>query len=128
MTKIILLIEDDRFLRELMKQKLIRVGYNVLTAEDGEKGVEMIEKEKYDIVLLDLILPGIDGFEVLKKMKANPKISSIPVIILSNLGQNEDVEKGMKLGATDFLIKAHFTPQEIVDKIRTLLHQNEDEG
>ena len=119
----ILLVEDDKFLRDLMKQKLIKVGYNVLVAVDGEEGLKMAESEKYDIVLLDLILPGINGFEVLRGIKSNPKISSIPVIVLSNLGQKEDVERAMKLGAVDFMIKAHFTPQEIVDKIKSVIHQ-----
>lgn len=72
-------------------------------------------------MLLDLILPGIDGFEVLSKMKEDSSLGSIPVIILSNLGQKEDVEKGLKLGAVDYLIKAHFTPGEIIEKIKVVL-------
>ena len=121
MAKKILIVEDDKFLRDLISQKLTKEGYEVDEAIDGEEGVKMIKEVKPDLVLLDLILPGIDGFEVLVKMKENSSISSTPVIILSNLGQKEDVEKGLKLGAVDYLIKAHFTPGEIIDKIRAVL-------
>lgn len=121
MAKKILVIEDDKFLRELISQKLLREGYDIVEAVDGEKGIEGANKEKPDLVLLDLILPGIDGFEVLAKLKADPKLSNIPVIILSNLGQKTDIEKGIEMGAVDYLIKAHFTPGEIVEKIASVL-------
>jgi len=121
MAKKILVVEDDKFLRDLISQKLTKEGYEVDEAIDGEEGVKMLKEIKPDLVLLDLILPGIDGFEVLVKMKEDSSISSTPVIILSNLGQKEDVEKGLKLGAVDYLIKAHFTPGEIIDKIRAVL-------
>ena len=117
----IVVIEDDKFLRELMLQKLIKDGFNVQGAVDGEEGIKMVKELKPSIVLLDLILPGIDGFEVLSKIKGDPITASIPVIILSNLGQKEDVERGLKLGAVDYLIKAHFTPGEIVEKIKNIL-------
>ncbi len=117
----ILIIEDDKFLRELIVQKLIKEGYDIAEAIDGEEGIKKVKSEQPDLVLLDLILPGIDGFEVLSKMKEDSGLVSIPVIILSNLGQKEDVEKGLKLGAIDYLIKAHFTPGEIIEKIRAVL-------
>jgi DNA-binding response OmpR family regulator len=120
MTKI-LIVEDDRFLRELIARKLKNEGYEVLEAVDGEEGLKRIKEEKPDLVLLDLILPGIDGFEVLAKAKEDPDTAQIPVIILSNLGQREEIEKGMKLGAIDYLIKAHFTPGEIIEKIKNIL-------
>ncbi len=121
MNKKILVIEDDKFLRELIAQKLLKEGYNISEAIDGEEGIKKVKEEKPDLVLLDLILPGIDGFEVLSQMRADSSLTSIPVIILSNLGQKEDVEKGLKLGAADYLIKAHFTPGEIIDKIKIVL-------
>jgi len=121
MAKKILIIEDDKFLRELILRKLLKAGYKVSYAIDGEEGLKKIKEEKPDLVLLDLILPGTDGFEVLEKTKSDIEISSISVIILSNLGQKEDIERGLKLGAIDFLVKAHFTPQEIVDKIEKIL-------
>jgi len=121
MPKTILIVEDDKFLRELIAQKLTKEGYPLSEAIDGEEGIKKIKEEKPSLVLLDLILPGIDGFEVLSQMKEDPSVSSIPVIILSNLGQKEDVEKGLKLGVVDYLIKAHFTPGEIIEKIKAVL-------
>ncbi len=121
MAKNILIVEDDKFLRELIVRKLAQEDFKVSEAIDGEEGIKKIKEEKPDLVLLDLILPGIDGFEVLARMKEEPSLSSIPVIILSNLGQKDDVEKGLKMGAADYLIKAHFTPGEIIEKIKTAL-------
>lgn len=121
MAKKILIIEDDRFLRELIVKKLVNEGYDTLEAIDGEQGLQKIKEEKPDLVLLDLILPGIDGFEVLAQKKDDASISGIPVVILSNLGQKEDIERGLNLGAIDYLIKAHFTPAEIIEKVRNIL-------
>jgi len=121
MSKKILIIEDDKFLRELIVKKLVKEGYEISEAVDGEEGVKKVKEEKPDLVLLDLILPGIDGFEVLSRTKEDPALSQIPVIILSNIGQKEDVERGLGLGAIDYLIKAHFTPGEIIEKIRAIL-------
>ena len=121
MAKKILIVEDDKFLRDLISQKLLKEGYDIAEAVDGEKGIEGVKKEKPDLVLLDLILPGVDGFEVLSQIKADPILAQIPVIILSNLGQKEDVERGLKLGAVDYLIKAHFTPEEIIQKVKAVL-------
>ena len=121
--KKILIIEDDKFLRELISQKILKEGYEIVEAVDGEKGLESVKSEKPDLVLLDLILPGIDGFEVLDRIKSDPEVSEIPVIILSNLGQKDDIEKGLKMGAIDFLIKAHFTPAEIIGKIKDIMKE-----
>jgi len=121
MAKTILIIEDDKFLRELIARKLHGEDFEVSEAVDGEEGIKKIKEGKPDLILLDLILPGIDGFEVLSRMKKESTLASIPVIILSNLGQKDDVEKGLKMGAVDYLIKAHFTPGEIIDKIKAAL-------
>ena len=120
----ILIVEDDKFLRELIARKLTQENFEVIEAIDGEEGLKRIREDKPDLILLDLILPGVDGFEVLSKLKEDPTLASIPVIILSNLGQREDIEKGLKLGAIDYLVKAHFTPNEIVDKVKAGLSQN----
>lgn len=117
----ILIVEDDRFLSELITQKVGVEGYEVSLAMDGERAVEMAKAEQPNLILLDLILPTIDGFEVLKRLKEAPETKNIPVIILSNLGQKEDVDKGMQLGAIDFMIKANFTPGEIISKIKTIV-------
>ena len=121
MAKKILIIEDDKFLRELIVRKLAAENYEVNEAIEGDEGLKKIEEQKPDLVLLDLILPGIDGFEVLSRMKKNPDLAKIPVIILSNLGQKEEIERGLNLGANDYLIKAHFTPKEIIGKIKETL-------
>jgi DNA-binding response OmpR family regulator len=121
MAKKILIVEDDRFLRELMSKKLSQENFVVVEAVDGTEGLQKAKEEKPDLILLDLILPGMDGFEVLTRLKQEPNLSSIPVLILSNLGQKEEVERGLKLGAVDYLIKAHFTPSEIIEKVRGIL-------
>lgn len=118
MKKNILIIEDDAFLRDLINKKLSSAEFTTTEAIDGETGIKKAKEEKPDLILLDLLLPGMDGFEILSKLKTDSSTSSIPVIILSNLGQKEEVEKGMELGASDYLIKAQFTPEEIVIKIR----------
>ncbi len=117
----ILIIEDDKFLRELITRKLTSENFDIVEAVDGESGLKTLKEQKPDLVLLDLILPGIDGFEVLTKAKDDAMLALIPVIILSNLGQREDVERGLKLGAVDYLVKAHFTPNEIVEKVKQAL-------
>ena len=118
----ILIIEDDKFLRELMVRKFdTEKDFEINTAVDGESGLRAMKKEKPDLVLLDLILPGIGGFDILSKMKEDVILSGIPVIILSNLGRQDDVEKGLSLGAVDYMVKAHFTPNEIVAKVRQVL-------
>ena len=117
----ILVVEDDKFLRELISRKLSGEGFEVSEAIDGEEGIKKIKEEKPALVLLDLILPGVDGFEVLSKIREDPNMAQTPVIVLSNLGQREEIEKGLKLGAIDYLIKAHFTPGKIVEKIKNAL-------
>ena len=117
----ILIIEDDKFLRQLIVQKLVKEDYDVMEAIDGEDGLKKAKEGSPDLILLDLILPGIDGFEVLNQMKQENLLEKIPVIILSNLGQKEDVERGLNLGAVDYLIKAHFTPGEIIEKVKKAL-------
>ncbi len=121
MVKKILIVEDDKFLRELIARKLTDEGLEIVEAVDGEDGIKKIKETKPDLVLLDLILPSIDGFEVLSRVKGDASLASIPIIILSNLGQKEEVEKGLDLGAADYLIKAHFTPGEIIEKIKNIL-------
>lgn len=117
----ILIVEDDKFLRELIVRKLETEGFESLAAVDGQEGLNMVETQKPDLVILDLILPGLDGFEVLRRIKEDLGFVNLPVVILSNLGQREDVERGLNLGANDFLIKAHFTLGEVIDKVKSHL-------
>jgi DNA-binding response OmpR family regulator len=118
---VILIVEDDKFLRELLVRKLENEGFKIVRAIDGEEALKKIKEELPQLILLDLVLPGIDGFEVLRRIKGDPATSKVPVIILSNLGQREEVEKGIQLGANDYLVKAHFTPEEIVKKVKGVL-------
>jgi len=119
----VLIVEDDQFLRDLLTTKLEKENFDVSSAIDGPGGMEKISKEYPDVVLLDIILPGIDGFEILKRVRTNSimKVATIPIILLSNLGQEADVEKGRALGADDYLIKSNFTIDEIIEKIRKVL-------
>lgn len=119
--KTILIVEDDRFLHSLIGDKLSKAGAKTLSAFDGEDGLAKAKESKPDIVLLDILLPGIDGFEVLKQLKADPALKNVPVIILSNLGQEEDIKKGTEFGAEEFLIKANFTLEDILKKINSVL-------
>lgn len=124
----ILLVEDDQFLAEIYTKKLGDEGFQVSAAGDGEEGLKMMKRKKPDLVLLDILLPKKDGFAVLAEMKKDPELKTIPVIMLTNLGQRDDVEKGLELGANDYLIKAHFSPQETVERIRKVLAGAKEEG
>lgn len=117
----VLLIEDDTFLVDIYRTKFEMEGFKVSVAENGEQGLEDVKKKKPDIILLDILLPKLDGFAVLEKIKKDKEISKIPVILLTNLGQRDDVEKGLQLGASDYLIKAHFKPSETVDKVKEVM-------
>lgn len=117
----ILLIEDDAFLSSMYTTKFELENFEVVCAEDGEKGVKCALEVNPRIILLDIILPNMNGFEVLQKIKENSSTKEIPVILLTNLSQKSDIDKGMSLGAVDFLIKAHFTPSEVVDKVKKVL-------
>ena len=121
--KRILLVEDDEFLAELYATKLNLEGYQVELAGDGEKGLRLAKSGKPELILLDIILPKKDGFEVLKELKADPVTKPIPIILLTNLSQRDEVKKGLDLGASDYLIKAHFMPSEVVKKISQLLNE-----
>lgn len=121
MSKKILIIEDDEFFRELISKKLSEANFEFDMAPNGEDGLEKAKTEKPGLIFLDILLPNMDGFEVLAKIKQDKEISSIPVVILSNLGQKEDIDKAMTLGAKDYLIKAQIDVDEIVDKIKKYL-------
>ena len=117
----VLLVEDDTFLANIYKTKFEMEGFRVSVSVDGEAGLADAKKKKPNIILLDILLPKMDGFVVLSKLKEDPATKKIPVILLTNLGQKDDVEKGLELGAVDYLIKAHFKPSETVDKVRSAL-------
>ena len=118
----ILLVEDDSFLASVYATKFELEGFTVFHAADGEAGVAMAAKADPDIILLDILMPKMDGFEALRRIKMDPKLVHIPVVMLTNLGQKEDVERCLKDGAVDYLIKAHFVPGEAVKKVRKILN------
>ena len=120
----ILLIEDDPFLLSMYATKFESENFEVITAEDGEKGLEIANNIIPDIILLDILLPKINGFEVLKELKRDKKTNKIPVILLTNLSQRDEIEQGLSNGAADYLIKAHFIPSEVVEKIKKVLNLN----
>lgn len=119
--KSILLVEDDPFIVDIYSTKLKQAGFNVDTAQDGKTAIEKLEEKKPDLVVLDIVLPQVDGWEVLRTIKNNPDLKSLKVIVFSNLGQQEEIEKGIKLGSVKYLIKAHYTPSQVVDQIKELL-------
>jgi DNA-binding response OmpR family regulator len=119
----ILLVEDDSFLLGMYATKFEMEDFKVVMAEDGEKAVRLAAKEMPDIILLDIILPKVNGFEVLRQIKDNRMTAAIPVILLTNLSQKDEIEQGLKMGAEDYLIKAHFMPSEVVDKIKKVLNK-----
>jgi CheY-like chemotaxis protein len=120
---LILIVEDDKFLRDIIVTKFKQAGFHAEEAHDGKQALEKLAVTNPKVILLDLLLPEFDGFEVLKAMKERPETEKIPVIVLSNLGQEGDIEKAKKLGARDFLIKAYVTPTEIVDRVKKILRE-----
>jgi len=117
----VLFIEDEESLQKSMGRALEFEGYELITAIDGETGIMLAKKEKPDLILLDLVLPKKDGFEVLKEIKNDDEIKKTPVIILSNLEGLGDVDKAIELGATNYLVKANYDLQELIDKIGSII-------
>ncbi|MFA5050568.1 MAG: response regulator [Patescibacteria group bacterium] len=115
--KKILIAEDEPDMRGILASMIESAGYNVVQAEDGERALNLAIKEKPDLILLDLSMPKLNGFEVLEKLRYDPVGSTIPVVILSNLGQDKEVAKGKALGAVDYLIKSNVHLTDILDKI-----------
>ncbi len=118
---IILIVEDETFLANLLLLRFKKEGFNVVQAFNGVEALDKLEVQHPDIVILDLILPQKNGFEVLESISQNPQLTDIPVIIVSNLGQDSDVERGKLLGAIDYYVKARLSIDELVGKVRGLL-------
>jgi DNA-binding response OmpR family regulator len=113
----VLVIEDEKFLCELIEKKLELAGITAVGSLTGEDGLVEIEKEKPDIILLDLLLPGMDGFEVLYKLKNNVTLKHVPVLVVSNLGEGKEIEKALQMGADEYFVKTNHSLDEIVDKV-----------
>lgn len=120
MTKI-LLVEDDSFVIDIYHTKLSQEGYEVIEARNGVEAMKKLSEVKPDLILLDIIMPYMDGIEALRKIKKDENLKKIPVILLTNLSQKEEISEGLGLGASDYLIKSHFTPSEVLEKIKICL-------
>lgn len=120
--KRILIVEDDVFIRDIYQVKFSQEGFDVVTAEDGVKALAILEKIVPDVILLDIIMPYMNGMEVLRNIKSNELLKKIPVIMLTNISEKEKVTEGTELGINDYIIKSHFTPSEVVHKVNALLN------
>jgi two-component system alkaline phosphatase synthesis response regulator PhoP len=119
--KTILIAEDDRFLAKAYEAKLESSGFIVELARDGEETLKKMKEGKPDIILLDLVMPNKNGFEVLEDVQKDPSLKKIPIIIVSNLGQEADVKRGMELGAAGYLVKAEYSLQQVADLVSSKL-------
>lgn len=117
MAKKILLIEDEQLMIDLLERKLIQEGYEVAVAKNGVEGLEKMKEEKPDLVLLDIVMPKMGGFEVMEEMNKDAGLKQIPAIVISNSGQPVELDRAKRLGAKDWLIKTEFDPQEVIDKV-----------
>ncbi len=117
----VLIVEDEQMLAEMYSTKFAMEGFEVAKALDGAAGLEQARAVNPDIILLDIIMPKLDGFAALKELKADANLKRTPVILLTNLGQEDDIRKGKQLGADDYFVKANHSPQEIVEKVRAVL-------
>lgn len=120
--KKILIVEDDSILQKALQEFLSEEGFEISSALDGEQGARMAVEKNPDLILLDIILPKKDGYEVLRELKSNENTKKIPVILLTNLGSLNDVEKALELGATTYLIKADYKLEDVVKKIKETLN------
>ncbi len=125
--KKIIIVEDEEILRNLLHKKLGNEGYDVDVAENGEEGLSKIKENKPDLILLDIIMPKMGGFEMLEEMQKEEELSKIPVIVVSNSGQPVEIDRAQKLGAKDWLVKTEFDPQEVIDKVVTQIGKGEKE-
>ena len=116
------MIEDEEMLANMYQVKFENEGFDLIKALDGEQGLTLAKQEKPVFILLDVIMPKMDGFTVLKKLKTDPETKDIPVLLLTNLGQDEDVKKGKELGSVGYLVKANITPSEVVAKVKSLMN------
>ncbi len=119
--KKVLIVEDEKMLSEMYMTKFNMDGFEVVQAFDGKEGLDKAKTENPDIILLDIIMPKLDGFIVLRELKLDDSLKKIPVLLLTNLGQEDDIKKGKKLGAEDYFVKANHSPAEIVEKVKKLL-------
>ncbi len=119
--KTIMVIEDDRFLSSLIKARLEKDGFVALQAFDGDEALKLLKQEKPDLIVLDLIMPKVSGFEVLEAVSLDPQLNKIPVVILSNLAQDSDIEKAKSLGAKEYFVKVRVSIDDLINKVRSIV-------
>jgi len=124
----ILIIEDDFFIRELYERQFTKEGYLILSSEDGPSGLLAASQEKPDLILLDIMLPKLNGLDLLRTLKAKDETKNIPVILLTNLGQESVIKEGFELGAESYLIKSAYTPSQIIDEIKNFMENRQKNG
>lgn len=117
----ILIVDDDVFLLDMYSLKFKEAGFQIEVAENGEEAIKKAQEINPNVILLDVVMPKMDGIETLRKIKKDKIAESAKIVVLTNLGQKEDIEKGLKLGADDYIVKAHFTPTEVLNKVKALL-------
>ncbi|KKQ94325.1 MAG: Two-component response regulator [candidate division CPR2 bacterium GW2011_GWC2_39_10] len=117
----ILIIEDDPYILKMYELKLGMEGYEVKTAINGKIGVDKVSERKPDLILLDILMPEMDGFEVLEHLKGDPDTKNLPVLVLSNLGQEDHINKAMSFGVQGFIVKSQYTPSQVVDAIKGVI-------
>lgn len=122
--KTVLIVEDEALLGNLLEKKLKKEGFEILRASDGSEAIEIIENQDPDLTLLDIILPKVSGFEFMKKVQESPRVDEIPIVIVSNLGQKSDIEKGKNLGAVGYFVKAKMSIDDLVGQVRDFLNKN----
>ncbi len=120
MTKI-MIVDDDPMISDIYQKKFSDQGFDVLVATSGEQALEMAKKEKIDLVLLDLLIPRLDGFEVIRQLRSGNYAKDIKIIVSSNLSEKLNRDRAFELGANDFIIKAQFTPSQLVEKIKKII-------
>jgi DNA-binding response OmpR family regulator len=123
----ILIVEDDNFVAEVYFAKLSEMGYEIILAQNGKEGLTALGSNKIDLILLDILMPVMDGVEMLEEIKKRKEWENIPVILLTNVGEQESIRKVREMGVKNYLIKSHFTPAEVIEKIESVFKNNQTE-
>ncbi|MEA1926490.1 MAG: response regulator [Patescibacteria group bacterium] len=124
--KTILIIEDEQGMRDTLKESIENAGYQTIIAGDGEKGIKLAKQYNCDLILLDIILPKKDGFEVLRELKMDEKMKDLPIVLITNLSEPSDIQKALDLGATTYLVKSSYSLADIVEKINNILEEQKN--
>ena len=124
--KKILIIDDEKLHLEMYRDRFEEADYQVLTATNGRLGLELAKKEKPDLIILDILMPEMDGYEVIKKIKEDARTKKITILVLSNLAQDDEIKRGLELGADDYIIKTDITPTELLNRVKKILNQTNE--